>query len=183
MQNSAVCFFACFVLLHLAPESHLLEQPHVSSSPEKYLVLVLRLNANRRSLYLVKVTEAQGKLVVRKGPSSKFVYQVSRDGGSWVVGFLPEDPFVQRGFGSSDHYESRNPISTATITIDVPDADFQAAKDGRLGIKVYALNSTTKIEDVSPGILKQLMHEKKVNVRFELSRIEFASQLKHLYRK
>ena len=103
-----------------------------STCTQSYLVLVLRLHANDRSLHVLKATQVSGKLVLRAGPSSKVIYEITKDDRNLVVGFLPEDPLTTRGFASpSDPMENTSQSESATILLNAPSTDLKAARDGR----------------------------------------------------
>jgi hypothetical protein len=155
-----------------------------SASTQGYLALVLRVHANDRCLHVLKATEVSGKLVLREGPSSKAIYEITKDDRNLVVGFLPEDPLTARGFASSsDPVENTTQSESATILLNAPFADLKAARDGRLGIRFYTLKSGIRVPSINPEELKALETEGKVTLQFELSQDELASQIKRLSQK
>jgi hypothetical protein len=154
-----------------------------SAIPQTYLALVLRLQANDRSLCLVKATQVSGKLVTRAGPSSKAIYEITKDDRNLAVGFLAEDPLTTRGFASSSHpTENTSQSTSATILINAPSVDLDTARHGRLGLRVYTVKSGVRIESINADMLRSLAAEGKIALQFELSRSEFASQIKRLDR-
>jgi hypothetical protein len=151
------------------------------SCSNSYLVFVLKIYASNRSIHVLKATQVSGTLVQRQGPSSKTIYEITKDNQSLAIGFLPEDPLVTRGFPSQSHpMENMGRGESATILVDAPFADLKDARDGRLGIRLYTLRTGVRLSSLNADELKALVAAGKVELQFKLSRSELASQIQRL---
>jgi|HubBroStandDraft_1064217.scaffolds.fasta_scaffold98496_2 hypothetical protein len=151
-----------------------------SSHDETYLNLVVKLQSSG-SPEILKATEVSGKLIMRKEPSSRFVYEITKDGKTFLVGFLPEDPFVVRGFADPKHERQEDTAKTesATIILSIPNTDADAAASGRIGIRFYKLRAgSASPETMTVPIFKELLGESKAALQFDLSAGALSAEMK-----
>jgi hypothetical protein len=121
-----------------------------------------------------------GKLITPVGPSSKFIYEITRDGHPFAIGFLPEDPFVSRSFPDpkTQPKEQAGQTKSATITLNIPDTDAAAAAAGRIGIRFYALRQGTDVRRIDSEVFKKLLADSKISLRFELDPTTISNKFK-----
>ena len=142
---------------------------HDRAFAETYLNLIITLHENGIPT-LLKATQVSGKLIMRQGPSSSYIYEITRDGDTLAVGFLPEDPFLVRGFTKPDRPETENVghSESATIILNVPHTDMEAATKGRIGLRFYKLRHGSQFQRIDPATLKRLVAEGTVALEAEL---------------
>jgi len=150
-----------------------------SHSDPTFLALIIRLEESRTPR-IEKATEVTGKLIAPPGPSSKFIYEITRDGQPFAVGFLPEDPFVSRSFPDpkAQQKEQVGQAKSATISLNIPDTDAAAAAAGRIGIRFYALRPGTDIRRIDSEVFKKLIADSKISLRFELDPTTISNKFK-----
>jgi hypothetical protein len=148
-----------------------------SSSPG-YLTLVIKLGPCSSCISIEKANQVPGRLIVRD-VRSPFVYEITNNGKSVFVGSLPDDPFVVRGFSPpSKQGENISKSESATVLLYVPNADLNAAIEGKLGLKIYHAKAGSSLEHASVDELSQLKDKDKVSLEWQLSQSEFANQAK-----
>jgi hypothetical protein len=154
-------------------------QPHGESpSSLTYLALVVKLGPCSSCVSIEKATQVPGRLVTRNVRSS-MIYEITKKGESFFVGFLPDDPLLVRGFSlPSKRDESISRAESATIPIYIPNADLKMAMEGRLGLKIFVARSGCCIEHAGADELKVLRNADKVSLEWQLSESDFASQVK-----
>ena len=144
-----------------------------------YLSLVLRVHADG-SICVVRANEVSGKLILPPQLDGGVLYVVVKEHKMIATGSLPEDPLIQRGFGSGTSGEKVEEKSSATVLVSIPETTLREAETGKLSIRFYMLKSGVRVTADNPEVLDKLVSEKKAMMRFELSGNEFASQLKRL---
>jgi hypothetical protein len=147
---------------------------------ETYLSLVVKLQ-DAGPPELLKATEVPGELIVRKEPSSNFVYEITKDGKTFLVGFLPEDPFLLRAFADPKNEQKENisRAKSATIILNVPDTDADAVASGRIGIKFYkVLKGSPAPETMSAPVLKEMLGDSKLALQFNLRAEALSAEMK-----
>jgi hypothetical protein len=152
---------------------------HDPALAETYLNLIIKLQENRTPA-LLKATQVSGKLIMRQGPSSSFIYEITRDGETLAVGFLPEDPFLVRGFTKPGPLQTENigHSDSATIILNVPHTNTEAAAKGRIGLRFYKVQHGSPIESIDPSILKKLTADGNVSLEFDLPAGTLGSEIK-----
>jgi hypothetical protein len=155
------------------------EPSRQSHSDGTFLALIIRLEESR-SARIENATEVPGKLIAPPGPSSKFIFEVTRDGQPFAVGFLPEDPFVSRSFPDPKTHrkEQVGQTKSATITLNIPDTNAAAAAAGRIGIRFYALRQGTDVRRIDSEVFKKLLADSKITLRFELAPSTISNKFK-----
>jgi hypothetical protein len=139
-------------------------------SDTTFLAMIIRLE-EFRSARIEKVTEVPGKLIASPGPASRFIYEITRDGEPFAIGFLPEDPFVSRSFPDpkSGRKEQVAHAKSTTISLNIPDTDAATAAAGRIGIRFYTLRQDPDVRRLDPEVFKKLLADSKITLRFELA--------------
>jgi len=137
-------------------------------SRNSYLNLVIELRSDR-SFKVIKAGEIAGQLILPDYPLSNFVYEVTSDRGTLVVGFFAEDPFTIRGFADQ---QTANETSTegksATIVINIPLTGVTSAVISKLHVRIIKLVSEPGTEMTSAD-LKQLLEKKKALLLYDLA--------------
>jgi hypothetical protein len=172
------------------PVAHLGSQAKPSSagpgrsqdkSAETYVNLIVRLSGGGK-IQLLKATEVSGKLIERQGPSSDYVYEVTKQGVPHAVGFLPQGGFSLRGFKDprGDDGEKVASSTSTTVTLSIPHMTLASVLEGAIGLKIYKIAPGIELETVSFDLIRKLVAKKKVSVEFELSGGTLANQAKEL---
>jgi len=139
---------------------------------DAFLNLIIRLR-DKGQADVVKAKEVPGKVILRQDRVSDYLYEVTREGKTSAVGFLPEDPFVTRGFAGPEHQrEESTKAAQATIVINVPQTRMAVAESGKLGIRIYKINSGVVVERITPAELEKLLSENEVALKAEITGAE-----------
>ena len=148
---------------------------------ETYVNLTIRLSGGGK-IQLLKATEVSGKLVEREGPSSDYVYEITKQGVPQAVGFLPQGGFSLRGFKDprGDDGEKVASSTSTTVTLSVPHTSLGSVLEGAIGLKIYKIAQGIELETVSFDVIRKLVAKKKVSVEFELSGGILGNQAKEL---
>jgi hypothetical protein len=150
-----------------------------SSHSDSYLSLIVRLH-DKGPPELVKATEVSGRLIVRKESSSHFIYEITKDGKTFQVGFIP-DPFIVRSFADprGEQREDLGKAKSVTILLNVPDTDAEAVAKGRIGIKFYKLREGAPNPDtMSIPVFKELLSESRVALQSDLGAGALSGEMK-----
>jgi hypothetical protein len=143
-----------------------------------YVILTVRLGEGT-SAETLRATEFKGKLINRQGPSTNYIYEITKNGKAYSVGFLPENSFAFRAFrepGSGQ--EKTGTTKYATISLNIPNAKLESVKRGDFGLKIYKVNHGVPVETMSAAVLETLLAEDKLSIKYELSETAMASQIK-----
>lgn len=147
-------------------------------STNSFVVLTVKLREDSTT-EIVRATQVDGKLIERQVPATKYVYEITKGGKAYAVGFLPEGTFALRGFKDQHHAtEKTSETRSATITLNIPDAVLDSAKQGKFGLRIYKLNMGTEVEAISPDALEKLASKGKASIQYELSGTAMASQVR-----
>jgi hypothetical protein len=146
---------------------------------ESYVNMTLRLHDDGTA-EIVRSTQVDGKLIERQGPASEYVYEITKDGRSHSVGFLPQGGFELRGFSDphSSPKEKRSATNSTTIMLSAPDTSLDALRRGRISLRIYKIKQGMQLETISTNILKRLVIQKTALVQFEVSGAAIARELK-----
>jgi len=143
-----------------------------------YVILTVRFGEGT-SAETLRATEFKGKLINRQGPSTDYIYEITKNGKAYSVGFLPENSFAFRGFKeSSSGQEKTGTTKRGTISLNIPNAKLESVKRGDFGLRIYKVNHGVAVETVSAAALQTLLAEDKVSIKYELSETAMASQIK-----
>lgn len=150
-----------------------------SHSDATFLALIIRLQRSHPP-EIEKATQVSGKLITATEPSSKFIYEITRDDQPFVVGFLPEDPLLLRSFRDpkTQGKEQVGHAKSATITLNIPDTDASAATRRRIGIRFYAVRQGTDVRRIDPEVFKKLLADSKISLQFELDPSTISNKLR-----
>lgn len=178
------CVFSCSITLGAQATTSESATPADASQKEladtkSYLSLVVKLRADNRVPQVVKATEVPGHLVTVPVPS-RTVYEITKGGKEFMIGFLAEDPLGGRAFRGSDVGESRGQNQSATISLNIPATDLRSVRDGGVGVRMYELDAGSLQNGVGGADLDKLVKDGKAILRFELSPNDFAGQVRLL---
>jgi hypothetical protein len=149
---------------------------------DTYLAVAIRLRADDRTPQVVKISEISGRLVPRVAEDSELIYEVVRDGETTTINSLVDDPFTTRGFAvPGGTVEGKSHTESATIFLNIPHANMEEARSGKIGVRFYRLRSKVRVADLTADKLRTLSAEGKAYVQFDLPRKCFASQIKRLF--
>ena len=141
---------------------------------DTFLNFVIKLRDNGSS-EVVQAKEVPGKVILRHDRVSDYFYEVTREGKTFAVGFLPEDPFVTRAFRDNERQgEQRRRADTATIVVNVPQTELTVAKSGKLGIRVYKIDNRVGVDEISPAEFEKLRSEGQITLKFEITGTELS---------
>lgn len=109
---------------------------------DSFLNMVVRVKSNGSS-EIVKVAEIQGNLPERGQPTGNSALEINRGHETIGAEFLPEDPFVIRGF-----IDPKNPqrgeffgrTDAATIVVNVPKVTLEDAAAGGITLRLYKVS-------------------------------------------
>lgn len=147
-------------------------------STDSFVVLTIKLHEDSTT-EIVRATQVDGKLIERQVPATKYVYEITKEGKAYSVGFLPEGTFALRGFRDQHHAtEKMSETRSATITLNIPDSALDSAKQGKFGLRIYKLNMESEVEAISPDALEKLASKGKASIQYELSGTAMASQVR-----
>ncbi len=145
---------------------------------ESFLNLTVRLREDGTT-EIVRATQVDGKLIARQGPATNYIYEITKDGKAYAVGFLPEGAFTLRGFEAQDGgSEKTGRTGSTTVTLNIPDTELESAKQGKIGLRIYKLKAGVAVEAVSPDALGKLVAKQSVSIQFELPGATVAFQVK-----
>jgi len=150
-----------------------------SSHVNSYISLIVKLH-DKGPPELVKVTEVSGRLIVRKESPSSFIYEITKDGKTIQVGFIP-DPFMVRSFADPQGEQKENigKAKSATILLNVPDTDAEAVAKGRIGIKFYKLREGTRNpESITIPTFTELLSESRLALKGDLGTEALTAEMK-----
>jgi hypothetical protein len=101
-----------------------------------YLHIVMKVRKGN-SPEVISMTEVQGALPPRDEAASSVALIVNENGQPTSVEFLPEDPFLVRGFEDPNTRQGEflDQADSATITVDIPN-DIGEAASGRLSLEL-----------------------------------------------
>lgn len=155
-------------------------QNEVHKSSESFIVLTIRLRDDRAS-EIVRATQVDGKLIPRQLPVTNYVYEITKDGKPYVVGFLPEGTFGFRGFRDQQTgTEKTGAVRSTTISLNIPNASLDLAKDGKLGLRIYKLSPGSEESATSEEAIVKLVSKQRASIEYELSRAAVAAQVKRV---
>jgi len=151
-----------------APADAIGAAPPQSGSSGTYLNMVIRIGNNQK-VSVLKATELQGNPVASQQGSPSYFLAFNKDSEPSYADFLPENPYVVRGFTDPNHPEKGENISfadAATIIVNVPKTNIASATQN-LGLQLYSVDPGTVGVISSNEELRTLL--KKQGVKMELN--------------
>lgn len=129
----------------------------VAPRRESYIQMVIKVRKNGDS-EVIKATEVQGTLMPQVEPVSNYIYEITDGGRTLSAEFLPEDPFVVRGFNdpNSNQGELLREAETATIVVKMPKTDLLDSPQSRLSLRLYQIRPGTTVERLDALTLNRL---------------------------
>jgi hypothetical protein len=132
-----------------------------------YLNLVIELRSDR-SFKVIKAGQIAGQLILPDYPVSNFVYEVTNDHRTLVIGSFPDDPFTVRGLADRDKAkETSAEGKSATVVINVPLSEVTRDAIDKLHVRIVKLLLDTGTE-VTSTVIKQLLEQKKALLLYDL---------------
>ncbi len=147
-----------------------------STSPvDSFLNLVIKVH-EKSAPEVMKATQVPGKVILRQDAASNYLYEITKDGKTFVVAFLPEDPFVTRAFRDAEHqHEQAGKTSSPTIILNVPQTDLRAAQSGTVGIRLYKVNAGVGLDSISPSAFEDLKSQHQLTLMLDISGRELSN--------
>jgi hypothetical protein len=146
---------------------------------ESFVNVTLRLREDEKP-EIIRITEVEGKLVERQGPASEYIYEITKDGKAYSVGFLPQGGFGLRGFGDpgDSRKEKKGETKFTTVILSIPNTSLDALRRGRIGLRIYKIKPGVELETISVDRLERLVIDKTASVRAELLGTAIAKDMK-----
>jgi IgA Peptidase M64 len=146
--------------------------PPQSGSGGTYLNMVIRIGKNQK-VAVLKATELQGNPIASQQGSPSYFLAFNKDSEPSYADFLPENPYLVRGFADPKHPEKGENISfatTATIIVNVPKTDIASATQN-LGFQLYSANPGTVnvVPSESNEELRSLLQKPGVKMELNIS--------------
>jgi hypothetical protein len=119
---------------------------------------------------IIKADEVQGRMILHTEATSDFIYELRRDSATLAAEFLPEDPFVVRGF--ADPNDNRGEYVTladsAIITVKLPKAALTDASNNRINLHLYKLQANTVIDRLDLQTLNRLKSQRRLTLQLSV---------------
>jgi hypothetical protein len=144
-------------------------QSDPSPTGSSYVNVVMRVKRDGTST-VIKASQVEGQMVLRQQASSQFLYALSAGKKTVTTEFLPEDPFVVRGFADPKHGKPEH-FSTAdevTIVVKVPQSQAQALQAGKLSLQILSLKDSADIPLLDNNMLEQLKASSSVKTEINV---------------
>jgi len=133
-----------------------------------YLHLVVRLTKGQNPEVLSSKI-VTGKMPLRNRRLSDFGYDLRLNESTAVSEFLPEDPFLVRGFRDTAQEQGEwfERSETAVIVVKSPTTDVPQLIKENVRIRLFRLKPTAKIERWNAAAVTQMEKEKNLQVEYE----------------
>lgn len=153
-----------------------------AAPPQPYLNMVLKVTEGGTAEVL-KMTEVPSPVSGRTEMSSDFAFEVRRDQQTVDVGFLPEDPFVVRGFPDPDNNRGEMFARAKTVitVVNVPEVSLNEATNDKIGLRFYKLRADDAslagagLANVSTAVLNDLKARNLADKKFEVTAVKLKS--------
>lgn len=144
-----------------------------------YLHLVVRIS-EKGGFEILKASEISGKVILRKQPTSNFLYEVTSGQRTLAVETLPEDPFVVRGFSDPDgqlgHKFERT--EAATIVLKVPNLNLEQASRNAINVRLYEAQPGQLTERITPSTVQNLKERNLFKTQIEFPADQVNTQIR-----
>jgi len=158
--------------------------PAHPTEPQQYLSLVVRVKRDGSST-VIKQSLVSGPPILRQQGSSDFAYALSQGTKTVSTEFLPEDPFVVRGFADpkNGHGEKYERADEATIVIKVPAQQAKAFDSGKISLQIVKINPDALVSNfnginLSSAILDQLKARKALTTTVDVTSKRLAAAVR-----
>lgn len=169
--------YALLILLNLILAANAKSTESHASHPEtcgvrlqdqdEYLSLVIRISPQAGAAEIVKLDVVREKLIQRKPAASDYVYEIRQGEERIAAGFVPEDAFVSRGFGTRDKPENLQAAKSATVAFTVPWT--KKANDCSITVLFFQIKPGAVIEDVNLEVISNLKLQQRLALQFQTS--------------
>lgn len=155
----------CRSLLTRAINPYLSEPaPGQIGTRQKYLNVEVKIGQNGE-VEVLGYSEAEADIDVDETKIvSNYLYQITRDNNIINVAFLPEDPFVVRGFPDPNNPRGEfiGQSENSIVTVKIPGAQLEDIKNNRLKLNFYRLTEKPRVQ--SEQSLENINTEKFLNL-------------------
>jgi hypothetical protein len=149
----------------------------------KFVNIVVRISRNQEPS-IVKATEVTGRLVSSQQAAPPYFFTFSKDATTNYADFVPEDPYLVRGFADPEHPEKGEKLiqaDSATIIVNVPRTDIASATHD-LGMQLYKVGPVAMGQYKTPrssdlALVDRLMHSQGVTKELDLSKAALGSAI------
>jgi len=137
--------------------------PQGAPPRESYIQMIIKVRKNGDS-EVIKATEVQGSLIPRTEPVSNYIYEITSGAQTLSAEFLPEDPFVIRGFHDPNvnQGELLREVESATIIVKMPKTDLLDSPQNRINLRLYQIRPGTNIERLDAATLNRLKTQRSL---------------------
>lgn len=141
-----------------------------SLPPQPYLSLVVRVKKDGSS-DVIKSSLVSGPPILRQQATSNYVYALSQGKKTVSAEFLPENPFVIRGFAdpNSKRGEKFGQTDEATIVVKVPPQQVKAIGTGKLSLQIFEIKPNKSPELLSNETMDALKLSKSLTTTIDIS--------------
>lgn len=129
---------------------------------------------------IISATGFSSNIKPKTTATSKFIYEVRRDGKTDAVGVLPEDPFIIRAISNRD--KERGEIvgfsNSTTVSIDIPNTSITDLPKDKLSVRFYEIEANKTgmpINNITPAALETLKNRKQLERFSEITNKELKS--------
>jgi hypothetical protein len=159
-------------------------QPVGGPGDGKFMNIVVRISKNGEPL-IAKATEITGRLVSSQQAAPPFFFAFSKDASTNYADFVPEDPYLVRGFADPKHPEQGEKLieaDSATIIVNVPRTDIASATHD-LGMQLYkvgpaAIAQLKMVRGPDAAAVNKLIHSEGVTKELDLSKAALGSAIR-----
>lgn len=149
----------------------------------KFMNVVVRIDKNQAASIL-KATEVTGRLVSSHQAAPPYFFAFNKDATTNYTDFVPEDPYLVRGFADPKHPEQGEKLieaDAATIIVNIPRTDIASATHD-LGMQLYkvgpvATEQFKTLRSPDSAAVNRLIHSQGVTKELDLSRAALGSAI------
>lgn len=144
--------------------------PQGTPPRESYIQMVIKVRKKGES-EVIKATEVQGRLIPRTDPVSNYIYEITSGQQTLSAEFLPEDPFVTRGFPdpNMNRGEFLGEAESATIVVKMPKSDLLDRPENKIDLRLYQIRQGTNIARLDASTLNRLKTQRRLTPQVTFS--------------
>jgi hypothetical protein len=149
----------------------------------KFMNIVVRIGKNQPASIL-KATEVTGRLVSSQQAAPPYFFAFNKNATTNYADFVPEDPYLVRGFADPEHPEQGEKLieaDAATIIVNIPRTDIASATHD-LGMQLYkvgpvAIEQFKTLRSPDLAAVNRLIHSQGVTKELDLSKAALGSAI------